>query len=70
MEFLDKTFEPRVTTTIANQNLEYFEINTIKNWLRMYPEETLMISFVEHVEALKLSVEVNQAKVLALDNMQ
>ena len=41
----------------------------IKNWLRKNPEETLVISFMEQVEALKLNVEINDEKVRTLEVM-
>ena len=49
-----------------NKNLDYFSLDTIKEWLRKNPEETTVFTFVEQVEALKIDVELNSAKVETL----
>ena len=69
MEYLTNTFEPRVKAIQEEQDLEYYEVNTIRNWLRKNPEETMVISFLEQVETLKRDVELNQAKVETLGAM-
>lgn len=47
VKYLNGTFDLRVKKIQEEQDLEYFEVAIIKNWLRKNPDETMVISFVE-----------------------
>lgn len=41
-KYLNNTFNPRIKKLQDENNLEYFDIKTIKNWLRKNEEELIM----------------------------